>query len=161
MALNDSISLVKKQLKETWLLTTDFNLVLAELGNTLGVTFATPALVYPHERAVPPELFPAAELLGIESLPFGESLAQQYNHTIDVLWLVNGDDEPTIVQHVEALVLATRRLSFRKTLVMPDGTTAPVIPGREDYGPLTQSTRTALPLVKAARIRLVIPTYTV
>ena len=150
--------MVKRRLASHWLNTPAFAAIVVELSE--GQAFAGPSVVYPHERSVPPESFPSAEVLGISSMcRTPDSSVQYYDHTVDVLWTVAGDDEATLVWHAETLVLATRRMSFRQVLPMPGGTACAVIPGPEDYGPLTRSGgRTAQPLVKAARIRLVIPT---
>lgn len=153
---NDSITAVKVAIQEL-LLSLEFTAVLAELA--AGEAMAGPAVVYRHERRMPPEQFPSVELLGIASTPQQpDSSVQAYNHTLDVLWTVAGDDEASLVRHAETLILATRRISFRQTLMLPGGTAASMIPGPEEYGPLMQSTRTAQPLVKGARIRLVVPT---
>lgn len=152
--------MVKHQLRE-WLLSDAFDTIRREIDSWYAdLTIPAPAIVYPHERAVAPERFPAAELLGLNSTPVGESSVQQYRHSIDVLWTHAGDDEDTVVQVVEGLVLATRRLTWRHTLPMPDGTTSLVIPGIENYGPLTSRVRgQTQPLVKGATIRLLIPTF--
>lgn len=158
--MNDSISLVKQLLRE-WLLSEDFTILVAEISAAYeGFEIGPPAVVYTHERVVAPERFPAVELLGLNSTPTSESSAQIYRHSINALWTVAGDDEDVVVKTIEGLILATRRLTWRRTLPMPDGTSAPVIPGAEDYGPLTSRSRTQTqPLVKGATIRLTVPTF--
>ena len=153
--------MVKYQLKHEWLLSAEFAAVVQEIAEAFdGLVIPLASMVvYTHERTVAPEKFPAAELLGIGSSPVGESSAQRYHHAIDVMWTMSGHDEDTIVKQLEGLILATRRFTFRRTLPMGDYA-APIIPGGEDYGPLVSSRRgQAQPLVKAAVIRLTVPTF--
>lgn len=162
--MNDSITTVKQLLKSEWLASDEFTTILETLTTEIaidGFVVTPPAVIYTHERAsAMPSQFPAVELLGLSSQPMGDSSAFQYRHNIDVLWTVAGDDEERVVRMVEALILGTRRLTYRRLLPMPDGTTAPVIPGAENYGPLlSRRHRAQQPLVKGATIRIVVPTF--
>lgn len=164
--MNDSITLTRLLLRR-WLLSDAFVQILATINASLagfdelrGLTVPPPAIVYPFERAVAPERFPSAELLALNSSVVGDASSQQYRHNVDVLWTHAADDELTLVTVVECLVLATRRLTWRETLPMPDGTSAPIIPGAENYGPLMSRARgQTQPLVKGATIRLQVPTF--
>ena len=158
MALHDSVTAIKRGIADL-LRSAEFLSTLEEIGSDLNMVFDGPKIVHTEERDVAPEMFPAAELIATQSAPDGESSAQQYNHRIDVLWTVNGDDIPTLVAHLESLVLATRRITWRGVVTMRDHTTAPLEPGLEEYGPLLRGgDRTLSPLVKEARIQLIVPT---
>ena len=158
MALHDSITAVKEGIRDL-LESSEFRVHLDEIGSELGHKLAPPEVVYVAERQTAPMAFPSAELIASQSAPQGESSAMIYDHRIDVLWTVNGDTEDTIVAHLESLVLATRRVTYRGIIIMKDGTTAQTQPGNEQYGPLLRgSERTMSPLVKEARIELTVPT---
>ena len=151
---DDSLESIKREL--TALLLSDrYRALVDALGNYAAFTEGT---VYDHERTRPPGDFPACELIAVSSHP-GESSAQgyMYDNGIYVLITASGKDEGEIVRHLQALILAARRLFKEAAPLLP--TTGPMVMGRELYAALQAPPSAPRSLVKSAVLRLTVPTY--
>jgi hypothetical protein len=126
--------------------------VLARLDERFADGIVTPnEVTYYTEEHATLDQFPACELLGRASDPQGSNEAQEYVHSLSVVWTLVGDDEATLVAQVERVILATRQLTYR-TLLDPSLHGAPMVPGRESYSMLARTRGLSSPLVKAGAI---------
>ena len=150
---DDSLESIKRELK-TRLLSDAYRVRLDALGNYAGFTDDT---VYDHERTRAPIDFPACELIAVSSDPGDSPHGYDYQTAIDVLITASGTDEGAIVRHLQALILAARRLFKEADALLP--TCGPIVMGRELYAALQSPPSAPRSLVKSAVLRLTVPTY--
>ena len=116
-----------------------------------GITSEIPYRIHTSEKNSL-DGYPAIELAVQRSEPVGDSNAQVYaHHGVAGITLV-GDTEEELVVRVERMIWAIRQV-FAESLLAPDPSCGPIIPGMEGYGLLqTNVTGIEYPFVKGAYI---------
>jgi hypothetical protein len=99
--------------------------------------------------------FPALELFGLSSDFDAQGSEQAASHRIGALWTVCGDSEAVIVRTVQRLVLATRRVLWRRALWNVGS--APIHVESEEYSQLFPATDH--PFVKGGRLVIRVDTF--
>ena len=150
---DDSLDSIKRELKAQ-LLSERYGAVLASLGDYAPFAAST---IFDHERTRAPIDFPACELIAVSSDPGDSPYGYDYQNVIDVLITASGKDEGEIVRHLQALILAARRIFKEAGALLP--TCGPIAMGRELYAALQSPPSAPRSLVKSAVLRLVVPTY--
>lgn len=151
---DDSIESIKRELK-TILLSDRYGEVLAAIGNHATFTDAT---IFDHERTRVPTDFPSCELIGVSCDPASPDDAPTgyfYENSIDLLMTADGKDEGAIVKHLQALVLAARRVLKESRPLLP--TCGPIVMGRELYTAVQPGAPRSF--VKSALLRVTVPTF--
>ena len=151
---DDSIDSIKREIK-TLLLSERYGEVLAAIGNYATFTDAT---TFDHERTRVPVDFPSCELIAVSCDPAsGDDTPSgyMYDNAIDLLMTADGKDEGVITRHLQALVLAARRVLKESGPLLT--TTGPIIMGRELYAALQATPSRSF--VKSAVLRVTVPTY--
>ena len=152
---DDSISSIIRKIK-TLLLSDRYGEVLAEIGNHSAFTADT---IFDHERTRAPVDFPSCELIAVSCDPAtGDDVSTgfMYENSIDLLFSADGKDEGEIVGHLQALVLAARRLLKETDPLLP--TCGPIVLGRELYAAMQNGPGRSF--VKSAVLRATVPTFT-
>ena len=153
---DDSIDSIKREIK-TILLSDRYVDVLAAIGN---YTTFTDAAVSDHERTRVPVDFPSCELIAVSCDPASGDDAPdgfRYDNAIDLLLTADGKDEGAITRHLQALVLAARRVLKESGALLP--TCGPILMGRELYAALQTPPHAPRSFVKSAVLRVTVPTY--
>ena len=151
---DDSLDSIKREIK-TLLLSSRYGDVLAAIGNYTTFTDAT---MFDHERTRVPVDFPACEVIAVSCDPTSDDDAPdgfRYDNAIDLLLTADGKDEGAITRHLQALVLAARRVLKESGPLLT--TCGPIIMGRELYAALQATPSRSF--VKSAVLRIVVPTF--
>ncbi len=141
----------------SWLLSSRFTdkLTAVNVEKNDGYSTDAPAKVYPHPRAEL-EAYPAAQLLGFNTVYDLDDEAKTATHRIGVQWTVVGDREDHVTSDVERLMRATRELFWRSSLG-GEVNAAPILIESEDYSELLPGSA-GQPLAKAGMTTLLVTT---
>lgn len=141
-----------------WIASSRFTDALAAVNaeKADGYTTPDPRAVYAYERAVL-ENFPAAEVIGLNTVYEPDSDVKAATHRISVVWTQVGDTEATVATDVERLVRATVDAFWRSVL---DGRRAlkPIGVDHDDYSQL-DSGRENGAFMKGGSVILICETY--
>ena len=151
---DDSVDSIKREIK-TILLSERYGDVLAAISNYPPFADDT---ILDHERTRVPIDFPSCEVIAESCDPASGDDAPdgfRYDNAFDLLVTVDGKDEGAITRHLQALVLAARRVLKESRPLLP--TCGPIVMGRELYAAVQPGAPRSF--IKSALLRVTVPTF--